>query len=154
MKIAVVGAGNIGSTLGQRWLEQGHSVHFAVRDLSAEKVQTLKNKLHENKLNKAMVSVIQEALPDAEVILLAVPGKAVKDLIETLHPKLDDKIIIDASNNLAADVMHNFDRLRQLAPKAKLYQAFNSLGWENFANPSLMGQPIDHFYAGMRGMGS
>ena len=32
MKIAVLGAGNIGGTLGKKWLAAGHEVVFGVRD--------------------------------------------------------------------------------------------------------------------------
>lgn len=34
MKIAVIGTGSVGGTLGQRWAEFGHSVCFGVRDLA------------------------------------------------------------------------------------------------------------------------
>jgi predicted dinucleotide-binding enzyme len=31
MKIAVIGAGNVGATLGKRWAKLGHEVVFGVR---------------------------------------------------------------------------------------------------------------------------
>ena len=32
MKIAVIGAGNIGGTIGAKWASQNHEVYFGVRD--------------------------------------------------------------------------------------------------------------------------
>ena len=36
MKMAVIGAGNVGGTLGQRWVQAGHDVVFRVRELIAD----------------------------------------------------------------------------------------------------------------------
>ena len=41
MKIAVIGMGNVGATLGKRWGEVGHEVIFGVRDLESQKVKDL-----------------------------------------------------------------------------------------------------------------
>ncbi len=34
MDIAVIGAGNVGGTLGTRWSQKGHRVIFGVRDIN------------------------------------------------------------------------------------------------------------------------
>ena len=39
MKIAIVGTGNIGGTLGGKWAAAGHEVVFGTRQAGAEKVQ-------------------------------------------------------------------------------------------------------------------
>jgi predicted dinucleotide-binding enzyme len=41
MNISIIGAGNIGGTLGRKWAAAGHTVVFGVRDPQAEKVQAL-----------------------------------------------------------------------------------------------------------------
>ncbi|MDX1522321.1 MAG: NAD(P)-binding domain-containing protein, partial [Anaerolineae bacterium] len=41
MKIAVVGTGNVGSTLGRRWAEAGHQITYGTRDPSSDKVGSL-----------------------------------------------------------------------------------------------------------------
>ena len=41
MKLAILGAGSVGSTLGRVWAKQGHTVIFGVRDVNVPKVQTL-----------------------------------------------------------------------------------------------------------------
>src|SRR5207245_2412055 len=41
MKIAIIGAGNVGGTLGTRWAKNGHVVTFGVRNPGEEKVKKL-----------------------------------------------------------------------------------------------------------------
>ena len=39
MNIAILGAGNIGRTLGVKWLAAGHQVTFGVRELESPKTE-------------------------------------------------------------------------------------------------------------------
>ena len=39
MEIGVIGAGNVGGTLGRRWTQKGHKVVFGVREPNDEKVR-------------------------------------------------------------------------------------------------------------------
>jgi len=41
MKIAVIGIGNVGGTLGPAWANAGHEVIFGVREPNSLKVKTL-----------------------------------------------------------------------------------------------------------------
>jgi predicted dinucleotide-binding enzyme len=41
MRIAIIGAGNVGGTLGKMWAAKGHEVAFGVRSPNDAKVQTL-----------------------------------------------------------------------------------------------------------------
>ncbi len=41
MKIAVIGIGNVGGTLGPAWTKAGHDVIFGIRDPNSEKVKTV-----------------------------------------------------------------------------------------------------------------
>ena len=41
MKIAIIGAGNVGGALGANWAKKGHDIVFGVRDPKAEKIQAL-----------------------------------------------------------------------------------------------------------------
>ena len=41
MKIAVIGAGNVGGTLGKRWARAGHEVAFGARNPADAKVAAL-----------------------------------------------------------------------------------------------------------------
>jgi lactate dehydrogenase-like 2-hydroxyacid dehydrogenase len=41
VEIGVIGAGNVGGTLGRRWAQAGHKVVFGVREPNDEKMRTL-----------------------------------------------------------------------------------------------------------------
>jgi len=47
MKIAIIGIGNVGGTLGPAWVKAGHKVIYGVRDPNSEKVKTLLNISHD-----------------------------------------------------------------------------------------------------------
>jgi hypothetical protein len=151
MKIGILGAGNIGSTLGSKWLAAGHTVIFGVRgglDHPSLKAQAA--------LQAAGVTHPQFALPaqaaaQSEVILFSVPWAAAAQLSQESAPALAGKILIDATNNFGGPVINNLAALQAAAPSAAIYRAFNSLGWEVFAHPEIGGQVVDHFYTGPDG---
>jgi hypothetical protein len=134
MKIAVIGAGNIGRTLGGKWAAAGHEVAYGVRSPGA-----------------AGTAAIADAAAGAEVVVLAVPGAAAKDVVASLGGVLAGKVVIDATNDIqGAGKLHALD---ELAEGAHPVRAFNTLGWENFADPVFDGVTADLFYAAEEGTG-
>ena len=144
MKIAILGAGNIGSTMGKKWAAAGHEVTFGVRDISSPKVATLLKSIS----GKVQADSIANALAFGKVILIAIPYDAVAATVVAHADVLADKIIIDATNKFGAQVVNNLTTIQQAVPTAKLYRAFNPLGWEIFANPQFGEVQVDHFYCG------
>jgi predicted dinucleotide-binding enzyme len=47
--------------------------------------------------------------------------------------------------------MNSLATFREHTPRARIFRAFNSLGWENFADPLFDGTPADLFYCGPDG---
>jgi predicted dinucleotide-binding enzyme len=137
MKIAVIGAGKVGGTIGGRWEAAGHEVVYGLRDPS--------------KVKGAVT--VAEACKAADIVLLAVPGDAVATLVREHARELDGKIVIDATNNFRGASMHSWQEISKSVPRAHLYRAFNSYGWDVCANPELGGVQADHFYAGPEGEG-
>ena len=132
MRIAVIGAGNIGRTLGAKWAAAGHEVVYGVRSPAAPDTAT-----------------VGDAVAGAEVVVLAVPGAAAKELLGTLGDALADKVVIDATNDVqGSGKLHALD---ELANGAHPIRAFNTLGWENFENPVVGGETADLFYAAEEG---
>lgn len=144
MKIGVIGAGNIGGTLGAKWAARHHEVYFGVRDPQraslVEKIGQMKGTVQ--------VGHSAEAIASAEVVVFAVPGASVGPIVEESLDNLRGKTIIDASNNMRGASRHALGHLRDQLPTANLYRAFNSLGWENLANPDFGGTKADLFYCG------
>ena len=135
MRIAVIGAGKIGGTIGGIWEKSGHEVVYGLRDPSK----------HQG------AQPIDGALEGAEAVLLAVPGNAVVELVRQHAPALDGKLVIDATNNFGGPAMNSMPALTAALPKAHLYRALNTLGWDVFANPMLGGEQADLFYCGPEG---
>jgi 8-hydroxy-5-deazaflavin:NADPH oxidoreductase len=135
MRVAVIGGGMIGGTIGERWEAAGHDVVYGLRDPS----------------KKSGAATIDEALKGADAILLAVPGSAVKQLAQDHAKGLDGKIVIDATNNFAGASNHQWDVLAAACPKAHLNRVFNTYGFDVYANPDLGGSQPDMFYAGPEG---
>jgi predicted dinucleotide-binding enzyme len=123
MRIAVIGKGKIGGTLGSKWLAAGHDVVYGARDASGEGP------------GGAPVQSIGDALKDAEVVVLAVPGQVVADVVAEHGAALTGKTVIDAVNRMGAPEFDSRATVAAAAPSARYVRAFNSLGWENFADP-------------------
>ncbi len=123
MRIAVIGTGNIGGSLGTKWRTAGHDVTFGGRAASADGP------------GGAPVVSIPDALADSDVVLLAVPGKAAADLVTANAAALNGKIIIDATNNVGAQEVNSHAAVAASAPDAHYARAFSTLGWENFVTP-------------------
>ncbi len=123
MRIAVIGTGNIGASLGTKWRAAGHDVTFGARAASADGP------------GGGAVLSIPDALADADVVLLAVPGRAAADLVGTHAAALSGKIVIDATNNIGANEVNCHAAVAASAPDAHYARAFNTLGFENLVTP-------------------
>ncbi len=149
MNIRVLGAGNIGGTLGRKWAAHGHEVVFGVRNPQAEKVQSLLASIGHG----ATAVTVPTSIANVDVVVFAIPGRAMAETISQLGSQLHGKILIDTTNNVGQATMHSLDALRQAAPGSPLFRAFSTLGWENFANPVIDGLQVDLFYCGDHGEG-
>lgn len=132
MRIAVIGRGNIGSTLGGKWAAAGHDVVYGVRAPES-----------------ARDAPVADAAAAADVVVLAVPGAAAREVIRSLGERLEGKVVVDATNDVGGGgKLHALD---ELADGALPVRAFNTLGWESFADPVVAGVRADLFYAAEEG---
>jgi predicted dinucleotide-binding enzyme len=123
MRITVIGKGNIGGTLGSKWHAAGHEVVYGARGGSGEGP------------GGAPVRSIGDALKDADVVVLAVPGQAVPGVVNEHGAALAGKVVIDAVNRMGAPQPDSRELIAAAAPSARYVRAFSTLGWENFAEP-------------------
>jgi hypothetical protein len=130
-RIGVIGRGNIGETVGEAWRRAGHDVLYASR--SPEPPRTV---------------AIAEAIAGADVVLLAMPGAAVPQLLAEHGPALDRRVVIDATNDVGGERLHHADAYGESAPGARFVRAFNTLGFEMFADPLVGGELADLFWCG------
>jgi predicted dinucleotide-binding enzyme len=147
MNIAVIGAGNIGGTIGGQWVRAGHTVTFCVRDPSNPEVRAQVASFGPG----ASVATTGEAAARGEVVLFAIPGSAMDETIAAHAQALDGKIIIDSANKIGKKPVNSLSTFAALTPAARVYRAFNTLGWENFANPRYGDEQADMFFCGPAG---
>jgi len=115
MKIGVVGAGMIGSTVAKLWVDAGHDVRLASRHPG--ELKPLVDKLGA----RASAGTAADAAAFGEVVVLTVPLKAVPDLARDLREILAGKIVIDTNNAYA-------NRDGQIAAEASAYPG-GSAAW-------------------------
>jgi 8-hydroxy-5-deazaflavin:NADPH oxidoreductase len=92
MRIGIIGAGMIGSTLAKLWVDAGHEVRLASRHPAD--LQALVQRLGKH----ASAGTPLEAANFGEVVMLTVPLHAVPDLAGELAPLLAGKIVLDTGN--------------------------------------------------------
>jgi len=92
MRIGIVGAGMIGSTVAKLWVDAGHEVRLASRhpEALAPLVATLGS--------RASAGTPADAASFGDVVMLTVPLKAIPELARDLAPLLSGKIVIDTGN--------------------------------------------------------
>ena len=145
MNIAIIGAGNVGGALGKCWAKVGHKIYFGVRDPVAGKTKPPLAEMG----SAAAALAVPDAVRQAEVIVLATPWNAVPDAIRAMGD-LSGKILIDCTNPLflnaegslsltVGSTTSGAEEVAQLATGARVAKAFNTYGWENFADANYPG---------------
>ena len=143
MKIAIIGTGNVGGTLGSRWAKNGYQVVFGTRNPSSVKVQKLLEIAGEN----ASAGSVREAAAGADVVVVAVPWNVTQTTLEAAGD-LRGKIVIDCTNPVAPGLQlalgtttSGGEQVAAWAKGARVVKAFNTTGWENMAEPIYEGKP-------------
>jgi 8-hydroxy-5-deazaflavin:NADPH oxidoreductase len=135
MRIGIIGAGKIGSTVAKLWVEAGHEVRLASRHL--DDLEPLVKRLGA----RASAGTPEEAAEFGDVVMLTVPLKAVPDLARDLAPLLAGKVVLDTGNAYA---QRDGDAARQatahpqgsagwaaaMFPKARWVKAFNTVNFK------------------------
>ena len=153
MKIAIIGAGNVGGALGTNWASKGHDILFGVRDPKAEKAQTLVGKIGA----KAKAVSPAEAAAAADMIVLSTPWPATEAAIRSMG-NIKGKIILDATNPLtrgpdgiSLEIGHSIsagEKVQGWAAGASVFKTLNTTGFGNMANPVFKGVKSVMFVAG------
>ena len=137
LKIGIIGAGHIGSTLGTLWVKSGHPVMFSSRH--PEELASLVQGL--GPLAKS--GTVAEAIAFGDVMFIAVPYGAYPQIGKDYGSQLAGKVVLDAGNAVAARDGEISAEAKEegigltsakYLPGARIVRAFNSMGYKYFAS--------------------
>jgi len=151
MRIGIIGAGNVGSTLGSRWAKLGHEVIYGVRS-GREKAL---GELLAQSGPTARAACVAEAARASEVVLLATRWEATEQAIIDCE-SLAGKMVIDPTLPLFPDFSglsagastSGGEIVAGWAAGARVVKAFNHMGANIMADPVFAGRPAPAFYCG------
>jgi hypothetical protein len=135
MRIGIVGAGMIGSTVAKLWADAGHEVMVSSRH--PNELESLVEQLGK----EAAAGTPDEAARFGEVVLITVPLKVILDLARQIGADLVDKVVLDTGN---AHEQRDGDLAREATrynggsagwaaskfPRARWVKAFNSVYYQ------------------------
>lgn len=142
MNIGIIGSGNMGRALGTIWAQKGHQVVFSYSRDPA-KLEAIAATAGTN----AKVGTPQQAVKSSDVILIALQPFVLEELLSAIG-SLENKIVITCMSGLKPDFsgqtigiatdlkLSVAERLAQLAPGAKVVEAFNITFAEILASES------------------
>ncbi|MFB9278218.1 NADPH-dependent F420 reductase [Cohnella cellulosilytica] len=140
MNIGILGAGNVGKTLGKGLAMAGHRVLISSRDPHDPKHSSWKQEVGDSE----GVASFDDAARFGEIIILALSWSCLKDVVEAIDPGyLKNKTVIDVNN---AVYFHNGPRLlldtsageivQTLLPESHVVKTLNTV------SDKIMSQPI------------
>jgi NADPH-dependent F420 reductase len=148
MKVAIIGAGNVGSAVAQAVAAAGHDV--VVTATRAEHARVLADKVGGTSAESNAA-----AARDADMVVFAVPYGAVDAVAGEIRDVAAGKVIVDATNPLTPDYSglavtdrSGAELLQDRLPGASVVKALNTVFASNQAEPVVDGMALDGFVAG------
>lgn len=158
MRIAIIGAGNVGAALCRAAVKAGHEVTIAAPD--PEQVAAVAGDTGATAAESTIAAV-----DGAEVVVLAVPATAAAVVARELASAVSGKVVVDVTNPpnaTSTDMLLqrryrgprdragliSATELQQRLPFASVVKAFNTILPSRYASPTEQGTPLDAFYAG------
>lgn len=146
MKIAVLGTGNVGQTIGSRLIELGHQVMMGSRTSSNEKALGFAEK----HAGKGSAGTFKEAAAFGELIFNCTSGAGTLAALELAgEENLNNKILIDLANPLdfskgipptlsLVNTTSLAEQIQQNFPAVKVVKALNTMWCGLMVNPALI----------------
>ncbi len=159
--IAIVGAtGNMGSAIAKSLSKNG-TYRLLLMSTDADKLIDLKMQLQKSSLETEVLTLdcAREASWEADIIIVATPHEAEKEVAEKIREVATGKIVISVSaavnrpNGGLATSAHTSaaEELQKLLPHSKVVKTFNIGFAQESTSPPIAGNTKDTFIAGNNG---
>ncbi len=150
MKIAIVGAGNVGRALATSFSRAGHEVVITSRDPEHARAAAALT------ANASTAPTPRTAVAGADVVVLALPFASVAAVAVDIRPVIAGKPVVDVTNRMSFGAngaemdtsTSNAEEVAVLLPEAKVVKAFNTLFSSRQSDPVVDGIQLDGFVAG------
>jgi predicted dinucleotide-binding enzyme len=148
MKIAIIGAGNVGKALATSSVRAGHHVTLSAAnpDHAAEAAKATGAQAARSNT---------EAVIGAELVIVAVPYDKLGDVFRGLGSSVDGKVVIDTTNHVDLEnpasvlsELSNAEEIQNRHAKVLVTKALNYAFASRMANPTVKGTRLDGFVAG------
>lgn len=155
--IAIIGAtGSMGSALAKSLAKGNYRLLLKANNVT--KLNTLISEIQSTTASADVEAVVcsTEASWEADMIIMAVPFSAEKEMAAKIKEVANQKIVISIANPLnetydgmvTAPDTSAAEELQKLLPNSKLIKAFNTSFAANFTSPVIDGKQADAFIAG------
>ncbi|SHF98171.1 hypothetical protein SAMN05443144_11667 [Fodinibius roseus] len=155
--IAIIGAGgNMGSAFAKSIAEGNY--RLLLFDRNPEQLGSLHEEilLDHPKADVELMNCPHESSWEADIIILAVPHGAEKELADKIREVATQKIMISMANPIDEDFSQLItdpdtsaaEELQQWLPNSKVVKAFNTTLAADFEQPVINGKQVDAFIAG------
>jgi hypothetical protein len=146
MKIAVLGTGTVGDTIGSKLTELGHSVMMGSRTATNEKAM----KFVEKHQGKASAGTFADAAAFGEIVFNCTSGMGSLEALKLAgEANLNGKIIVDISNPLdfskgmpptlsVVNTSSLGEEIQKAFPSAKVVKTLNTMWCGLMVNPGLI----------------
>ena len=131
-RIGIVGHGRVGSALERGLVRAGFEVRAVGHDPDA----------------------VRGCGDWADVIILAVPFRAIEETLEELDDTIDDKVVLDVTNaldehmQLVQSDQSGAEDLQDMAPNARVVKIFNTVFAQHMDSGQVDGESLTAFVAG------
>jgi predicted dinucleotide-binding enzyme len=135
-RIGVIGSGHIGGTIGGLWIKKGHPVTFSSRH--PEELKSMVAELG----SLAHAGPVEEAIAFGDVLFIAVPYGAIRQIGKDYSAAMKGKVMLDACNAVSARDGAIADEVEQNGigvtsqkyfPGVRIVRAFNTMSYMIFA---------------------
>lgn len=154
--VAVIGAtGNMGSAISRNLSKGNYRLLLCAND--REKLSTLAVDIKKGASAEIeSLDCTVNASWEADIIIVAVPFQAEKEVAEKIKQVANQKIVVSISNPLnetysgllTAPGTSAAEELQRLLPNSKVVKAFNTTFAADFATPVIAGKQVDAFVVG------
>lgn len=148
MRIAIIGAGNVGSGLGRAAVQAGHDVVLTAANPEKARAVAAEVGATAAESNTA-------AAQGAQLVVLAVPGSEAPAVTAEIAPALAGAVVVDATNplnatysDLAIEGTSGAEAVQRSAGSAPVVKAFNTVFASRYAAPTEQGAPLQVLLAG------